>query len=282
MQDLKKESVRNPGDDKDGAEINVDSGRQLSQRISSRSISRGSSRIGDSSRHSFSFSMSVPATVSVLEAADGEPHTPASSKSKVEHKVLFCRLAYLNKPEIPELLFGSLAAVVNGAILPLFGLLFSSVIETFYQPPHKLRKDSKFWALMFIVLGLASLLATPLRTYFFSVAGCKLIKRIRLMCFEKVVHMEISWFDRTENSTGAICSRLSSDATSVRNLVGESLALLVQNIATAIAGLIIGFGASWQLSLIIMIMVPLIGLNGYLQMKFIDGFSGDTKVSSLN
>lgn len=94
--------------------------------------------------------------------------------------------------------------------------------------------------------------------------------------------MEISWFDRTENSTGAICSRLSSDATSVRNLVGESLALLVQNIATAIAGLIIGFGASWQLSLIIMIMVPLIGLNGYLQMKFIDGFSGDTKVSSLN
>ncbi|KAL2510817.1 ABC transporter B family member 11 [Abeliophyllum distichum] len=277
LQELNKESVQNAGDDKDGAEINVDSGRQLSQRMSLRSISRGSSRIGDSSRHSFSFSMSLPTTVNVLEAAVGEPHTPALSKSKVEYKVLLCRLAYLNKPEIPQLLFGSLAAMVNGAILPLFGLLFSSVIKTFYQQPHELLRNSKFWASMFVVLGVTSFLATPLRTYFFAVAGCRLIKRIRLMCFEKVVHMEISWFDRIENSSGAICSRLSADATSVRNLVGESLALLVQNIATAIAGLTIGFGASWQLSLIIMIMVPLIGLNGYLQMKFIGGFSGDIK-----
>ncbi|KAI3461135.1 hypothetical protein Pfo_017798 [Paulownia fortunei] len=268
LQEFNKEEAQNYGNDKGGAEIKADSGRQWSQRISFlRSISRGTSETGNSSRRSFSMSLGVPTPVNALDTENGEPKTMASSKSREEHKVSLYRLAYLNKPEIPELILGSLAAVINGAILPLFGLLFSSIIKTFYEPAHELRRDSKFWACMFVVLGVASLLATPLRTYFFAVAGCKLIKRLRLMCFEKVVHMEISWFDRIENSSSS----------SVRNLVGESLALLVQNIATAIAGLVIAFGASWQLSLIVLVMLPLIGLNGYLHMKFVTGFSADSK-----
>nr|XP_016491786.1 PREDICTED: ABC transporter B family member 4-like isoform X3 [Nicotiana tabacum] len=107
--------------------------------------------------------------------------------------------------------------------------------------------------------------------------GCKLIKRIRLMCFEKVVYMDISWFDRKENSIGAIGTRLSTDAASVRGMVGESLALVVQNTSTAIAGLVIGLEASWQLALIMIVMVPLIGLNGYLHMKYVSGFGADAK-----
>ncbi|KAL2239954.1 ABC transporter B family member 11-like [Sesamum indicum] len=278
LQEFNKDAAQDFGIDLGGAEINADSGRQWSQRISFlRSISRGSSEAGNSSHHSFSMPSGVPAPVNPLEAADGEPQTGVSSRSKDEIKGSLYRLAYLNKPEIPELILGSLAAVVNGAILPLFGLLYSSVIKTFYEPADELRKDSRFWACMFVVLGMASLLATPMRTYFFSVAGCKLIRRIRLMCFDKVVHMEISWFDRIENSSSSVGSRLSADVKSLRNLVGESLALLVQNIATAVAGLIIGFGASWELSLIVLAMLPLIGLNGYLHMKFITGFSADSK-----
>lgn len=91
--------------------------------------------------------------------------------------------------------------------------------------------------------------------------------------------MEISWFDRVENSSSSVGLRLSSDVKCVRNLVGDSLAMIVQNIATVVAGLIIGFQASWQLSLIVLLMLPLIGLHGYAHMKFnIGGFSGDSQV----
>ncbi|KAK4407429.1 ABC transporter B family member 11 [Sesamum angolense] len=266
LQEFNKESV-SAGNDKVATE----------RTSSLRSLSQGSSGTGNSSHHSFTTSAGLLTAANVVEKVYRESQSPPSSQHKVEHKVSLYRLACLNKQETPELVLGSLAAIVNGAILPLLGLLLSSMIKAFYEPPHKLRKESKFWACMFLVLGMASLLATPLRTYFFAVAGCKLIKRIRSMCFEKVVHMEISWFDRIENSSSAVGSRLSVDATSVRNLVGESLAILVQNISTAIAGLIIGFGASWELSLVILVMLPLIGLNGYLHMKFITGFSADTK-----
>jgi len=246
----------------------------LSQRKSlQRSISRGSS-IGNSSRHSFSVSFGLPTGVNVADP-DLE-NVPTKEK---EQEVPLRRLASLNKPEIPVLLIGSLAAIANGVILPIFGVLISSVIKTFYEPFDEMKKDSKFWAIMFMLLGLASLVVIPARGYFFSVAGCKLIQRIRLLCFEKVVNMEVGWFDEPENSSGAVGARLSADAASVRALVGDALGLLVQNLASALAGLIIAFIASWQLALIILVLIPLIGLNGYVQMKFMKGFSGDAKVS---
>ncbi|XP_073138937.1 ABC transporter B family member 11-like [Henckelia pumila] len=278
LQEFSKSSSHCSLNHRAGEEIATDSGHHSSQFISFlQSISRGSSGTGNSSPLSLSLSTSIPIPINELDSLFHEPKLPTSSQHIVENKIPLYRLARLNKPEIPELVLASLAAAVNGAMLPLYGLLFSSVVTIFYEPAHKLQKDSNFWACMFVVLGLVSLLAAPLRTYFFSVAGCRLIKRIRLMCFEKVVHMEISWFDKKENSSSSIGSRLSTDATCVRSLVGDSLGLLVQNIATAVAGLIISFTASWQLSLIVLFMLPLIGLHWYLQIKFISGFSADAK-----
>ncbi|KAK7363396.1 hypothetical protein VNO77_05538 [Canavalia gladiata] len=255
----------------------VHSGRNSSQRSSFlRSISQESFGVGNSGHHSFSASFAVPTTVGIIESAGGGAEDPPSTVPS-QPEVPFYRLANLNKPEIPVLLMGIIAAVIAGVLLPAYGLLLSKMISIFYEPADELRKDSKVWALVFVALGVVSLLAYPARFYFFGVAGGKLIQRIRQMCFEKVVHMEVSWFDETEHSSGAIGSRLSTDAASVRVLIGDALGLLVQNIATAIAGLVIAFESSWQLALVILALVPLLGANGYLQVKFLKGFSADAK-----
>jgi ATP-binding cassette subfamily B (MDR/TAP) protein 1 len=274
-------------DDQNKSEITMESFRQSSLRQSSqrasfpRSLSRGSSGRANSSRHSFSIAFGVPTGLDVTaDTAVTEPDTPTVAPKK-SLKVPIRRLAYLNKPEIPVLLSGTVAAIISGVILPIFGLLVSSVIKTFFEPPHERRKDSKFWSLMFIVLGVASFLSSPARSYFFSVAGCKLIERIRSLCFEKVVRMEIGWFDEPENSSGAIGARLSADAATVRALVGDALGQIVQSIASIVAGLVIAFVASWQLALIILALVPLLGVNGYVQRRSMRGFSADAKVCSI-
>ncbi|WCJ23196.1 ABC transporter B family member 11 [Euphorbia peplus] len=187
------------------------------------------------------------------------------------------RLAYLNSPEIPALFLGALAAVANGIILPIFGLMLANIIKTYYEKEVQLQKDSRFWAFMFVLLGFVSLLATPSSTYFFAVAGCRLIKRIRSMCFEKVVNMEIGWFDEPNNSSGAIGARLSTDAAAMRGLIGDTFALLIQNAATGIAGLIIAFHSNWQLSLVILAIIPLMGVSGYAQLKSMKGFNANGK-----
>ncbi|KAF8661855.1 hypothetical protein HU200_056814 [Digitaria exilis] len=202
----------------------------------------------------------------------------ANRQETRKEEVPLSRLASLNKPEIPVLILGSIASVISGVIFPIFAILLSNVIKAFYEPPHLLRKDSQFWSSMFLVFGAVYFLSLPVSSYLFSVAGCRLIRRIRLMTFEKVVNMEIEWFDHPENSSGAIGARLSADAAKVRGLVGDALQLVVQNSSTLVAGLVIAFVSNWELSLIILALIPLIGLNGWIQMKFIQGFSADAKM----
>lgn len=75
---------------------------------------------------------------------------------------------------------------------------------------------------------------------------------------------------------------MSTDAATVRGLVGDALALVVQNIATITAGLVIAFTANWILALVILGVSPLLLVQGYLQTKFTKGFSADAKVCLLH
>ncbi|XP_038978077.1 ABC transporter B family member 11-like [Phoenix dactylifera] len=278
LQEMNKEPDNTTGPDHDKSDIG-DSGRRSSKKLSfTRSVSRGSSK-GQSSGHSFQMALGMPIGIDIQASTTEQRNNLETEVPPQEQKeVPLRRLAYLNKPELPVFLLGSIAAIVNGVILPIFAILLSNVINAFYEPPHTLKKDSKFWSLLFLVFGLLSLLALPARSYFFAIAGSKLIRRIRLMTFEKVINMEIEWFDKAENSSGTIGARLSADAAAVRSLVGDALALIVQNTATMVSGLLIAFLANWQLSLIILALIPLIGLNGYIQVKFIKGFSADAKM----
>lgn len=78
--------------------------------------------------------------------------------------------------------------------------------------------------------------------------------------------------------SGALGARLSVDALNVRRLVGDNLALAVQVTSTLIAGFVIAFVADWKLTLIILCVMPLSGIQGYAQVKFLKGFSQDAKV----
>ncbi|KAI3444984.1 hypothetical protein Pfo_001649 [Paulownia fortunei] len=259
------EDVEQSVDNKHKADITIESGTESSQRISSMSsLSSGSSRVGSTSSHSMSISNTTPMRLSFSKTTLADENAISLETSKDLPEVSIYRLAHLNKPEAPVLIAGAIFAIITGAILPISGLLLSAVIKTFYELPHKLKKDSEFWALMFVILGVLSLIAYPSRTHLFGVAGSELIRRIRLMCFEKVVNMEIGWFDKPENSSGVI--------------VGDALAQLVQEAASAVVGLAIAFEASWQLALIILAMIPLIGFTGYVHIKSIKGFSRDTKL----
>ncbi|RXH86364.1 hypothetical protein DVH24_017417 [Malus domestica] len=247
--------------------------RRLSMR---RSISRGSS----GGRHSFTVGFGIPGPIDVQENEVGheDDHDRPKVDSKKRNTVSIRRLAALNKPEVPVLLLGAIAAAGHGVLFPIFGLLLSKAIGMFYEPPNELRHDSRKWALVYVGLGCAGLLVVPVQNFFFGVAGGKLVERIRALSFQKVVHQQVSWFDDPANSSGAIGARLSTDASTIKSLVGDALALIVQNIATIMAGLVIGFTANWKLMLVVLAVSPLILLQGTLQAKFLKGFSADAKI----
>ncbi|XP_024317106.1 ABC transporter B family member 4 isoform X3 [Brachypodium distachyon] len=272
------------------------------------SISRDSA--GNSSQDSLTLPLGQPGTVEFSEDNDtcGENQKEHDDDCEVPKKGPMGRLALLNKPEVPMILLGSIAAGVHGVLFPMFSVMLSSAVKTFYEPPDKLKKDSSFLGLMCVVLGIISIILIPAEFFLFGIAGGKLIERIRGLSFQSIVHQEMAWFDDPKNSrlltiffswflhsldsmallsctncqimyySGALGARLSVDALNVRRLVGDNLGLTIQVISTLLAGFIIAIIADWQLSLIIMCVIPLVGLQSYAQVKFLKGFSQDAKM----
>ncbi|KAJ4765195.1 ABC transporter B family protein [Rhynchospora pubera] len=239
------------------------------------SIQRSMSKCSSHISHRSHFSLSLDNNCSVPNNSDDQEKIGTEiSKNTL---VSITRLACLNKQEMPVLLLGSIAASVQGVLLPVFGLLLSTAIKIFYEPPNELRKDSRFWACIFVLLGAIAFLAIPVQYYMFGFAGAKLTERVRSLCFEKIVHQEIAWFDEPSHSSGSIGARLSADAAAMKGLVGDSLALIVQNLATVTCGLIIAMIANWKLTLIVLLIVPCLSAQAYVQMKFLKGFSSDAK-----
>jgi len=143
------------------------------------------------------------ANMIVPESTDTEPLPKVSDEGEECRKVALSCLISLNKPEMPVLLLGTVAAAISGVMFPMLGLLMSSSINSFYEPPHQLQKDSRFWTLMYVASGVASFIILPVENLLFGVAGGKLVERVRSLSFQSIVCQEISWFDRSSNARPA-------------------------------------------------------------------------------
>nr|CAB3446858.1 unnamed protein product [Digitaria exilis] len=99
--------------------------------------------------------------------------------------------------------------------------------------------------------------------YNFGSMGENLTKRVREHMLTKLLTFEIGWFDRDENSTGAICSQLAKDANAVRSLVGDRMALVIETISSVLVSWTMGLVISWRLALVMIAVQPAIIVGCY-------------------
>jgi ATP-binding cassette subfamily B (MDR/TAP) protein 1 len=62
---------------------------------------------------------------------------------------LIRKVVKINRPEWFLIFIGLIASIICGMIYPLFSVIFGKVVNAFAQPEEELRKDAKFWSLMF-------------------------------------------------------------------------------------------------------------------------------------
>ncbi|KAF5957361.1 hypothetical protein HYC85_004586 [Camellia sinensis] len=95
--------------------------------------------------------------------------------------------------------------------------------------------------------------------------GREFNKKVRESTFAKIMTFEIEWFDQEDNSSGPLYSRLATDATMVRTLVADILALVTQAISSATLSIILGLVLAWKLALAAIAMQPLIISTFYMK-----------------
>nr|ABD33400.2 Cyclic peptide transporter [Medicago truncatula] len=193
-------------------------------------------------------------------------HQASTSNNKNEedvkqlnNPVSFWRLLLLNAPEWKQAVLGCLSAMVFGAVQPVYAFAMGSMISVYFQTDYEeLKNKIKIYSLCFLCLSLISLVVNVGQHYNFAYMGEYLTKRVRESMFSKMLTFEVGWFDREENSSGAICSRLANDANVVRSLVGDRMALLVQAFSAVATAYTMGLIISWRLNLVMIAIQPII------------------------
>ncbi|KYQ88935.1 ABC transporter B family protein [Tieghemostelium lacteum] len=199
-------------------------------------------------------------------------------KKKEEDNVPYKRILAMNRQEWPYFLLGCFGAAINGAIMPVFSIIFSEILKIFQEVDIDVMKRRAIqMAMWFILLAVAAGLANFIQIFSFTAIGEKLTYRLREISFRSIIKQDVGWFDLPENSTGKLTNSLATDATLVQGMTSQRLGLVVQNIVSAVAGLVIAFVAGWKLTLVVLACVPIIAFAGKVEMDFFQGFSHKNK-----
>jgi ATP-binding cassette subfamily B (MDR/TAP) protein 1 len=218
---------------------------------------------------------------------DGHSADAATSKKGKKQKeedqpkvnASFARLAALNKPELPAAVGGLLGAGAMGLLFPIFAVTLSSLIALFYKPVDEIPSGARTWSLVFVGMGVGSLIAASLQSFCFNFMGQRLAKRVRVLMMQALLRQEVGWYDDDRNSSGVLSSKLATDAAAVRGQFGDTMGLLAQNLVTVLAAYIISGISSWRMMLVVTAMVPLMVFSAIVQTKLMLNASNEEEES---
>lgn len=167
------------------------------------------------------------------------------------------RLFSLAATERPALIVGLIALAISAAGSLAAPYLIRQMIDGLTQGGGRAVVDRM--ALTLLGVFAISGLFTALRSFAFSVAGERVVARLRAELYAALMHQEVAFFD--ERRTGELTSRLASDTTVLQNAVTTNISMLLRFGSMGAGALAILVWTSWQLTLVMLAIVPVVAVG---------------------
>jgi len=179
---------------------------------------------------------------------------------------------------------GLVCCILAGAEESVNAILFAQSTISLSLPPSRfseLVSKVGFWALMYLMLAIVQIVAFCGQGTAFAISSEHMIRRVKDLTFQKIIHQDVEYFDKTNTRPGALISMLSNDTTGICALSGATLGLLLIVVTTLISAFIIGCAFGWKLALVCSATVPIVLACGFLSVSLLSKFAEDTSEALL-
>ncbi|HEX5011905.1 MAG TPA: ABC transporter transmembrane domain-containing protein [Planctomycetota bacterium] len=166
------------------------------------------------------------------------------------------RLAELARPERRLIGWGTLALLIGGGAGLVYPKAFGWIVDDASKGDATvIQRD------VLVMLGVIAVqsLGIGLRMHLFTIAGERIVARLRRRLYAHVLSQEIAFFDGRR--TGELMSRLASDTTVMQTTVTINASMALRNIVLLTGSVIMMFLISVKLAGLMIGVVPLIAIS---------------------
>ncbi|KAL7816316.1 P-loop containing nucleoside triphosphate hydrolase protein [Trichoderma aethiopicum] len=193
-------------------------------------------------------------------------------------------IASFNAPEWKFMLIGLVFSAICGGGNPTSAVFFAKQIVTLSQPitpenRHHVKKTSDFWSAMYLMLGIVQFLAFASQGILFAICSERLVHRVRDRAFRAMLRQDVAFFDKDENTAGALTSFLSTETTHVAGLSGATLGTLLMMSTTLITAIVLSISIGWKLSLVCVATIPVLLGCGFFRFWLLAHFQRRSKAA---
>ena len=206
-----------------------------------------------------------------------------STSSSIFSMIMF--IFKLNKGEWHWLLIGLICCVIAGGEEPVSAVLFGKAITAISRPLNEgdiIRSDTAFYSWMFFTLALVMLITCAAQGVAFSFSPETLTTRVRSLALQQYLRMDVSYFDKKENSAAALSSFLSDSTSDLTGLSGSALGIILICISTLISGVVVSLALGWKLALVCFAIIPLMIGGGYFGVWLMGDFEKKNEIFANN
>jgi len=187
--------------------------------------------------------------------AEERTNQPEGEKTKSSPLPLR-RLLALAGPEWQRLVVATVFLLVGGAASLAYPRVIGVLIDAAVVGGiETINRAAVAMAVIFAVQALA----VALRYYLFSIAGERIVTRLREHVYRSIIEQEIGFFDARK--TGELTSRITADATVMQNTVSVNLSMGLRNMVMVVGGLGLLVVSSPRLTILMLALVPPVALG---------------------
>ncbi|KAK7416495.1 hypothetical protein QQX98_005199 [Neonectria punicea] len=204
-----------------------------------------------------------------IEAEQAKLLRDREDYDKYKQSNLICSIWGLARstPQLAPWYILSFCTCIGGAALyPGQTLLIGMIVDLIGG--DDMTSKANFISLMFFVIAIGCLVVYFAMGWAANIIAQTLSTKLRKEMLEAFLRQDLCFFDRPENTVGALNSRLDSHPQAILELMGINIAFVLVSTISVISCSILAFIISWKVAIVgVLVGVPLLVLSGWVRIR---------------